>query len=131
MRIYVAGKWQDREDVRIWHNQLRARGHEITCDWTSHEYPGEGQEHLLTDYALADIKGVQDCDVLIALFEVEYAYRGAFVEIGAALALGKRILILGHAGDSCIFMNHPLVRIFDNAWDVMEVVNQCGAESNG
>ena len=108
-KVYVAGKWQDREKVRHWHKVLRDNGHAVTCDWTDHDYPGDGQEHLLAGYAQADIKGVQDCDLLIALFEWPYRYRGALAEVGAALALNKPVWVLGEAERSCIFMEHPLV----------------------
>lgn len=109
VNIYVAGKWGNRERVRYWHKVLRDNGHRITCDWTDHEYPEVGQEHLLRWYAVADINGVVACDLLIAIFQEEYRYRGALVEMGAALALGKPVWVLGEAERSCIFMEHPLV----------------------
>ena len=120
MKVYIAGKWQDRGMVRIWHKILRNNGHEVTCDWTDHDYPGGGQEHLLAGYAQADIKGVQDCDLLIALFQQPHHYRGALVEVGAALALNKPVWVLGEAERSCIFMEHPLVTTMKTERDLWE-----------
>ncbi len=112
IRVYVAGKWQDRTKIRLWYALLKELGYEITCDWTAHEYPGEDEANLLEEYAVADIEGVQDCDLLLAVFEEDLHYRGALVEMGAALALKKPVWILGHSQDSCIFTNHPLVCTF-------------------
>jgi len=45
--------------------------------------------------ALADLKGVEDCDVFIAyVTDAEYAYRGTSTELGMALALRKRIFLV-------------------------------------
>ena len=122
MKFYVAGKWEDRILVRFWHRVLKGKGHEITCDWTDHEYPGEGQQHLLAGYAMADIKGVRDCDVLIALFQEPRHYRGTLVEIGGALALGKPVWVLGPEERSCIFMEHPLVVTMANEVELLSKI---------
>ncbi|KKL72732.1 hypothetical protein LCGC14_2081950, partial [marine sediment metagenome] len=39
-------------------------------------------------------------------------YKGLWVEMGIALGEGIPVWVIGTAGDSCIFMNHPLVRKF-------------------
>jgi nucleoside 2-deoxyribosyltransferase len=119
MNVYVAGKWEDREKVRHWHKVLRDNGHRITCDWTDHEYPEAGQEHLLQRYAVDDIVGVTVCDLLIVIFQERYHYRGALVEMGAALALGKRVWVLGTAEESCIFMEHPSVTVILTEYELL------------
>ena len=40
MRVYVAGKWQDREMVREIMDDLENMGHEITVDWTNPHLQG-------------------------------------------------------------------------------------------
>ena len=37
MRIYVAGKWQEKPQVRAVQEALIAAGHTITHDWTAHD----------------------------------------------------------------------------------------------
>jgi len=110
MKIYIAGKYQEREFISRMMDTLRDAGHEITTEWTSHEY---ATPEIHASYAVDDIRGVQECDIYIGIFLNEHRYRGALCELGAALALGKPCWILGHAEDDCIFMLHPLVFRFD------------------
>ena len=47
MKIYVAGKYQDRARVKLLHASLRELGHEITLDWTNCEvYPNDAIAYL-------------------------------------------------------------------------------------
>lgn len=112
MRVYVAGKWEDRERVRKIQQWLLAAGHEITCDWTCHDFGPDGVKGNEEDFqaiALEDIEAVKRADAVVAVMERPYAYKGLYVEIGACLAQGTPVYVLGDAGDSCIFMHHPLV----------------------
>jgi len=109
LKIYVAGKWEEKETIRKLMNLLESVGHEITCDWTKHEYPVDNIKETLKAYAIADIQAIADCDILIFYAENNLPYHGAFCEMGAALALGKLVFIVGDAIDSCIFTHHPLV----------------------
>ena len=52
----------------------------------------------------------RECDAIICVLETPYIYKGLWVEMGVALALDKPVYVVGNAGDSCIFMNHPLVK---------------------
>lgn len=64
--------------------------------------------------AIAELEGVRAADVLVVLLP---GGRGTHVEIGAALALGKPVIL--HAPDretletpyACVFHYHPLVKI--------------------
>ena len=105
-KIYVAGKWEDREEVKLLQTELIALGHEITCDWTIHELPEKEK------YAIEDVEGVKACDGLIALMIYDYQYKGSIAEIGMAIALDKPVLVIGAMFDSSIFANHPLVFIY-------------------
>ena len=107
MKIYVAGKWEERVKIKCLMNELSTLGHTITADWTTHE---NIPEHLELLCAIHDIYGVKQCELLIAIAEREHSYKGMLCEIGAALALEKDVIIVGHNIDSCIFTKHPLCR---------------------
>lgn len=109
IKVYVAGKWEDRERVREVMRILKEDNFEITCDWTTHEYPPVGEEYKLAFYAIQDIEGVLKAEALLIMAEKEYNYRGALVEMG--VALGKRIpiYVVGHGLDGCIFLEMPQV----------------------
>jgi hypothetical protein len=90
---------------------LKARGWKRTFDWTNHSNVGPDG---YADTALAEIAAVREAGVLIVLLPGGY---GAHVEIGAALALGKPVIL--HAPDrktldtpyACIFHYHPRVKL--------------------
>lgn len=104
MKFYVAGKWEDRDSVKEIMNYLEQQGHTITCDWTRHEY---SDNKSMERYALDDMQGVLDADVFVGLFVKDLNYKGALVELGMAMASGKKVIIVGNAISSCIFIKHP------------------------
>lgn len=120
MKIYVAGKWEDREWIRFVQDELREKGHTITCDWTNHNSP-----HKYGDkYAIEHVDGLRECDIVIAVMTSKYPYGGVWADIGAALVLKKIVIVIGHGGDSEIFIKHPLVRKVETIDEAIEVVGR-------
>jgi nucleoside 2-deoxyribosyltransferase len=97
---------------------LKSRGWERTFTWTGEDKAGAEEYPRL---ALAELAGIHEADVLIVLLPGGY---GTHVEIGAALALGKPVIL--HAPDQktldspypCVFHFHPGVKLL-----VSEVVD--------
>jgi nucleoside 2-deoxyribosyltransferase len=102
VKIYVAGKWEERERVREVMDTLRTRGHEITFDWTYSEQFSKHQAEL-------DLQGVEAADWLVFLAEKPLAYKGAYVELGMAIALGTPVALIGNGIDECIFTQLPCI----------------------
>lgn len=111
MKFFISGKFEDKENIRKLQQAVKDLGHEITEDWTYHEYSDKGYP---VEYAKSDIEGVKNCDVYVGRFVADYNYKGAFVEMGVALGLGKTVYTIGHAIDSCIFIHHPNVLCFED-----------------
>ncbi|MBI4262064.1 hypothetical protein HY624_00890 [Candidatus Uhrbacteria bacterium] len=67
MRIYVAAKFEKKDMVRAMYAQIRALGHEITYDWTTHKFiePYVEHEDIAQKYAENELAGIAACDVLI------------------------------------------------------------------
>jgi nucleoside 2-deoxyribosyltransferase len=87
-------------EVRDVANFLEDAGHSITCPWWKSKAP-------TVEEAQKDIQGIEDCDVVIGLFDKPYIYKGAILELGMAYAWNKHILIIGNELDSMIFMLLP------------------------
>ena len=100
--IYVATKWENREYARQVMDALKERGHYIAYDWTQQEQESPAQ-------ADADICGVLRANWLLILASEPAAYKGVYVELGAALAHGIPVLLVGDGLDACLFSKHPLV----------------------
>lgn len=90
---------------------LNVEGWKQTFAWSNRDEHGPCG---YADIAQAELSGVREADVLIVLLPGGF---GTHVEIGAALALGKRIIL--HAPDRktletpypCVFHYHPLVTL--------------------
>lgn len=119
-KIYVAGKWEDREIIRDIHKVLTSNGYAITCDWTYHTKHVDSVKR-----ALEDINGVRQCELLIAYMKNEYAYKGVWAEIGAALALYKQVIVIGDKADACIFINRPFVTRVNTVQKAISILRCC------
>ena len=102
---------------------LKTKGWERTFDWANREASNEPE---YADLAVAEITGIRDADVVIVILP---GGRGTHVEIGAALAMGKPVII--HAPNRkiletpypCAFHYHPTVKLlFSEQLDVAAVL---------
>ena len=119
MRVYVAGKWEDRSRVAEIMRILRGTGFEITCDWTDHKYSDNAYPQK---YCLDDFEGVKSADLYLGIFVADYHYRGALVEMGIALGIGIPVWLFGDKQDDCIFSHHPSVRKFKEWGELVEAL---------
>lgn len=108
MKIYVAGKFgmgAELDAIRHVQTTLVAAGHSIAHDWTRVEgtaeqgtWPADRRRVFRALCAKLDIDGVRAADAVVVLMDdCAYSYRGTWTEIGAALGLGKRIIIIAPA----------------------------------
>src|ERR1700679_85653 len=101
--VYLAGQYKRRDEFREYALQLIQRGVQVTSRWLLETIP---LEHTLAEVgpeqwgktALLDYFDVQRADTLIFFAEdSENQPRrgGRPVEFGMALALGKKVLVVG------------------------------------
>jgi len=89
MKFYVAGKFEDKERVRLAQRCIVAAGHEITHDWTMAQSVGGRAE------AIDDMEGVRDADALLFVnVDPDLLYAASLVEVGMALALDKPVYFI-------------------------------------
>ena len=150
MKIYVAGKWGNSDEMRAINAiqaLLVAHGHTITHDWTRVEGDKVTADTMVSDArrefrarcATLDVDGVVAADALVVLMtDCTYPYRGTFTEIGVALGLKKRILLIAprelrigegvkppalFAATNCFF-EHPSIEHVDTVEDVICALNE-------
>lgn len=115
-RIYIASK---TKHARVW-KSLRASGIPIISTWIDEAGPGETED--FGDLWERCINEAKTATALLAYRESpEDILKGAFVEIGAALASGVPVFAVGLGGLS--FMNHRLVT---ECKDVADALCQIG-----
>lgn len=111
---YIATALERAEDHKALAKALNARGWTCTYDWTAHgSVQGHGAARM-AEVAGAELRGVTTADVVIVLLP---GGRGTHVELGAALAAGVPVVLVGCATDTrdasgreCSFYAHPGVR---------------------
>jgi len=89
MTIYIASK---TKHAALWRD-LRAAGAPIISTWI--DEAGEGESADLNDLWKRCITESTECDFLICYREPNDVLKGAWVEIGAALATGIPVLAIG------------------------------------
>lgn len=132
LNIYVAGRFREYERVRAVVDEIIAIGHEITHDWTrSLEFdengrplvPIEESTKALTPsdskkYALDDLQGVRDADIMILLADSEGLY-GALIEAGIAIECAVEVWLVDPIRDSVFWYLSPCRR-FGSIGEVYE-----------
>jgi nucleoside 2-deoxyribosyltransferase len=122
-RFYVSSRKDRSEQANALSEALKAHGWERTFVWTDQSGAGSGARAATAE---AELKGVRDADILVVLLPGGF---GTHVEIGAALALGKKVLL--HSPDQetlenpypCVFHYHPRVTlVVSETLDVSQVV---------
>lgn len=107
MRIYVAGKFEEKARVRDVMSRLQAAGHEITHDWTNEDassYAGDALNQYLGECADLSYYGVMAADAVLVLDHPRG--RGTLVELGLALAWGKAVFLVENPENvPCVFFH--------------------------
>ena len=101
MKIYVAGKITDGQKIKEYMDQIEKLGHSITHDWTSFEIKNDEDDIMGGDginkkeLIKHNIDGIRACDTFVAIMDdKDHYYAEAWTELGCALGLNKRIIIL-------------------------------------
>lgn len=105
--VYIAGKWDRREELLQFAFDLHDVGCNIVSTWL---WANENeQDENYKEYAVRDIKDIGDCDTFILFTGKEVYYRsGHLTELGFALAWGKEVIIIGPRAN--IFCHLNIIR---------------------
>jgi nucleoside 2-deoxyribosyltransferase len=113
LRIYVAAKLDRADDAKRIADLLRADGHIITYEWWTHGAVHAQGIEAMRAVAMRELAGVLRADLVIVLLP---GARGSHVELGAALAAGRDVVLVGALdalsygyGKDCAFYHHPHV----------------------
>jgi nucleoside 2-deoxyribosyltransferase len=124
-RFYLATRKDRNAQAEPLLKALKAHGWERTHAWTEHD---DASPDGYAKIALAELAGVREADVLIVLLPGGY---GTHVEIGAALALGKPVIL--HAPNRktletpypCPFHYHQRVKLLVSVVIDVDAVLAC------
>lgn len=121
MNYYIATTLTNAPRAQLLADYMAALGHACSYAWFAHGNVGAGGEGRLAEVAVLEMEGVRNSDVVIALLP---GGRGTHIELGAAIALGKPVLLIdesdiGFRADesTCAFYWHPLVYRYAGSLD--------------
>lgn len=98
--LYLAGRWSRREEIERYAVHLRGIGVEVTSRWLTDpmhritEPEGEGALAFNSELAMHDWEDVHRADALV-YFSPGGQRGGCHVEFGIALALRRRVFLVG------------------------------------
>ena len=107
--LYVAGKYQLKNDIHARIRSLERLGHHITHDWTT-----LGAKDDLSYCASKDFEAVKKAEIIVACMEKKLLYAGTWFELGVALALQKEVVIIGNSMSDHVFYHHPQIIHMDS-----------------
>lgn len=134
MKIYLCGRYSRRDQLRSVREELLRLGHTVTSRWLDTNWEAtERQDRVYSSaappeyreqYAALDLEDVAAADCLIAFTEEPRSggRGGRHVEFGAALALGKRLVVVGHREN--LFHHHSRVEFFASQWDAVRAIGE-------
>lgn len=99
--FYLATSWLNQVQGARLRDRLKAAGHTCSYDWIAMGDEGEGR---LDVKAHEEIDGVKAADVFVLLLPGRL---GAHTELGAAIACGVPVVVIGWANRDCIFYDYP------------------------
>lgn len=114
MTAYLAAPYSERKRALEVLRELELNGVEVTSTWLT------AAEHEMSDeWAQIDLADVARADVFVALNFMDWTEcgrGGRHVELGYALALGKRIVLVGERSN--IFHFHHAVQVIAESDDL-------------
>lgn len=125
MNIYIACPYEMRERAKHVANVLAIDKHTITARWLldSHDGDDKGDATDWPRHAVEDLRDVQAAECVVVLNPEGFETKGTggrHTELGIALALGHRVLLVGQR--SQVFHHTPSVIQIDEGGDFRKAV---------
>ena len=116
MKIYLASRYSRLPEMQACREDLLAAGHEVTARWVDGAHQASDEDltsELASRFAVEDYDDLAKADCVISFTEPARTgptRGGRHVEFGIALALGKRVVVVGHREN--VFHALPAVEFY-------------------
>ena len=131
MKFYIATSLLRAKDHNIVRDALIDLGHTLTYDWTTHGSVKCTTTENLRKVSQNELNGIKGADLLIVLIP---GGQGTHVELGAALASNKKIILFSSeekyflpCKDTCAFYHDPscnhVVSSLNNLLPLFDAIN--------
>ena len=110
MKVYLAAMYSLMTSMQFYHDRLRNAGHEPTSRWVD----GNEEGTSCAEAAAMDLIDIERADVLILFTNQKgtmFKSGGRFVELGYAIGIDKRIIVVGDYEN--VFIHLPEIERVD------------------
>lgn len=111
LRFYIGTGWENRGLAREVAAKLQEAGWKLVYDWTRHTEADD-----LNKIAIAEVGAIKRADIVFILLPGD---RGTHFELGAAVAIGKPVVLWAESADElwkdgryCPYYDHPNIMHF-------------------
>ncbi len=134
-KVYVVGKFEQKEKVREVYAKLNEIGYKVSYDWTQHKpiKPYSENPELANEYAENEMKAISESDVLIYLSTKEGTT--SKLEVGGAMLLKfigrkpKFIFLVGEYNSASPWFMNKIVKKFDSVEEMIEELKNLPQEN--
>lgn len=116
--VYVASKSQYGTQWQDYRKRWAKEGIKIISTWIDES--GEGETENYNDLWSRCIDEAYGCNFLVAYHAGDEVWKGAFIEIGVALAAGNIVIVVGNPPGT--WTHHHLVRFSPSLAAVPEII---------
>jgi hypothetical protein len=110
--FYVCSAFPRRRDSERVAEFLASRGGQINCEWLYQEVSGYNYPEMLPSFAKRDLNEIKESDLVVVLSGDRQSHSGKSAELGAALALGKTVVLIGKPEN--VMECHPAIHRFES-----------------
>ncbi len=130
LKIYLAARYERREELKKYVNQLQQLDYEITARWlnSDHDVCDNNTKNMLQKsiWALEDKQDIVKSDLFLCFTDTEGGSGGRHVEFGIALAERKEIIVIGPRENIFHCLEYPFISAVFERWEQFyEEANIC------
>lgn len=123
LKIYTASRFTKGN---IWLQILKDKDfkHVFNARWLRHfEIGTKETPERAQVFWVENLEDIADADMVLYFAEEDDLMGGALIEVGAALAYGKPVMVVGSNRSHRSWVYHPLIRQCDSLDEAMEIIN--------
>lgn len=124
MKIYCAGPWANKPELKIAANVLRQQGFEVVSRWhdtTHNSNIYEAPEPVMVAEAQKDMEDIMSADTLVYMNLAKS--EGKATELGISLNRGIPIYVVGGRQNN-VFLHLPQIKHKNDLYDVIEALRR-------
>ncbi len=129
MKFYFASRYRHKEKLLKIKEQLEMHKHKVVSSWLTVDSlrPYEERSKECRAMAARIEREIKSCDILVLISDK--AGTDMFIESGIAIALKKKIYVVGTWGKRSLMHFHPMITHVSALSDILGCGSVCGPRS--